>query len=379
MKYADRLDLLPPYLFAELENKAMELRNNGVDLIDLGIADPDLKPPKFLFDSIINHLDDPDAHQYPTSRGDTGVRQTIAKWFKNRFNVELDPEREIVVTIGSKEGLVNLSRAVVNPGDKILVPEPGYPVYMGAGASLNDAEYSPLILDHNNGFLPDLTNAGGNRLLFLNYPNNPTGAIAPESFYQETADFCESNPDTLVAWDAAYCELTFDNHYSPSLLQYTRKAVELHSLSKMMNCTGFRVGFAVGDPDALDSLVRIKTQVDSGVPVFIQRAMANALDRYNGMEPPAEAKESHSEYGLRKNLLEEGLENISGIKKVYKSKATFFVWAKVEDDMEFVDKALEKGVILTPGSGFGKTGKGFIRASVTTSREKIQEALDRLS
>lgn len=378
MKTANRLDLLPPYLFAELESKAASLRARGIDLVDLGIADPDLRPPAFLLEAVRKHLDDPDAHQYPTSRGDPDVRRAVARWFLGRFGVELDPAREIVITLGSKEGLADLARAVVDPGDRVGVPDPGYPVYAGAGAALNNALAVPVPLNADRDFLPDLQQIDNIRLLFLNYPNNPTGAVAPEAFYRETAQFAEEYPETLIAWDAAYCELSFAGFRPPSLLQFTRRAVELHSLSKMMNCTGYRIGFAVGDPEVLDALVRVKTQVDSGAPVFIQRAMAESLERYNGVNPPIEAAQSHSEYGRRKAMLENGLAEIEGVKQVYASPATFFVWAEVDNDTAFVDMALEKGVILTPGRGFGQQGKGFVRATVTRPGEQIEEALQRL-
>ncbi len=376
---AKRLDNLPPYLFAELERKAAELEAAGVDLIDLGIADPDLRPPRFLQESLIRHLDDPDSHQYPTSKGDAGVRKQIAQWFKGRFGVELDPDREIVVTLGSKEGLADLARAVVNPGDKVAAPTPGYPVYAGAGAALNDAHVQSLVLHPENGFLPNLDDAEGARILFLNYPNNPTGALAPKEFYRETGEWAEAHADeTLVAWDAAYCELAFGEEKPQSILQYTRKAVELHSLSKTMNSTGYRIGFAVGDADTLASMVKVKTQVDSGAPVFIQRAMGDALMTYKGSEPPAEMLESFGIYARRKQTLEDGLAKVDGVKQVFRVPATFFVWVQVDDDMAFVDRMMKKGVILTPGRGFGEKGEGWVRASITSSDERIAEAIERM-
>lgn len=375
---ADRIRRIPPYLFAGLEEKAAALRARGMDLIDLGIADPDLPPPPFLVEAVRRHLDDPDAHRYPTSRGDPGVREAVARWFEGRFGVTLDPAREIAVLIGAKEGLANLARAFVNPGDPVSVPDPAYPVYANGGAILNDGEPRPLPLDPERGFLPDLERAAGARLLYLNYPNNPTGAVAPESFYRETAGFAEAHPETLVVWDAAYCELVFGGFRPPSLLAFTRRAVELHSLSKMMNCTGYRVGFAVGDGEVINALVKVKTQLDSGAPVFLQRAMAEALGRYEGVDPPGEAKNSHEEYGRRKRLLEEGLADVEGVLRVYRSPATFFVWARVENDAAFVERALEAGVILTPGRGFGPGGEGYVRAAVTAPKERIEEALARL-
>ncbi len=376
---ATRLDNLPPYLFAELEAKAAELKADGKDLIDLGIADPDLRPPFFLTDALTSHLDDPDSHQYPTSRGDTGVRVQVARWFKGRFGVKLDPEREIVITLGSKEGLADLARAVVNRGDKVAVPDPGYPVYAGAGAALNDAEAVTLRLDPDNGFLPDLKEAKGAKLVFLNYPNNPTGAMAPVEFYEEAGKWADDHAgQTLLAWDAAYSELAFTVHKTPSILQYTRNVVELHSLSKTMNATGYRIGFAVGHAETLAAMTQVKTQVDSGAPVFIQRAMGDALLRYNGAEPPGEMLFAFQKYARRKQMLEEGLKQVEGVKQVFSSPATFFVWAQVEDDMAFVDTWLAKGVILTPGRGFGEGGQGWVRASITTGDDRIEEALRRM-
>ena len=378
MKFAGRLTRIPPYLFAGLEEKAEQMRRRGVDLIDLGIADPDLKPPQFLKDALIRHLDDPDAHQYPTSRGDLGVREEIAHWFKGRFDVDIDPASEIGLVIGGKEGLSNLSRAFAEPGSVVAAPDPGYPVYANAAAILNDAESRPLPLLPERGFLPDLSGAEGARLLFLNYPNNPTGAVAPESFYREAAAFADSHPETLVVWDAAYCELAFGGERPPSLLQFTRNAVEVHSLSKMMNVTGYRIGFAVGHADAISALVKVKSQLDSGAPVFIQRAMGEALAKYDGPNPPEESRRSHEEYGRRKKIIEEGMKQVPGVLEVYPSNATFFTWVRVADDVKFVEKAMEAGVILTPGRGFGANGEGFVRAAVTSPSDRIEEAVERL-
>lgn len=378
MQLSERLKRIPPYLFAGLEAKAAELSARGVDMIDLGIADPDLSPPQWLSESVARHLTDKGAHQYPSSQGDMGVREQIATWMHGRFGVELDPGSEICVTIGAKEALANVARAVVNPGDLVGAPDPGYPVYGNGAAILNDAQAQPLPLLPENGFLPMLERAAGTSLLYLNYPNNPTGVVAPESFYRQAAQFAEEHPETLLAWDAAYCELAFGGEKPPSILQFTRKALEFHSLSKMMNVTGYRIGFVAGDREAIAALVKVKTQLDSGAPLFIQRAMSDALSRYNGSEPPAEAKRSHEEYGRRKKLLEQGFAQVGGIEEVYASSATFFTWARVADDVAFVERALEKGVILTPGRGFGQTGKGFVRAAVTAPMDRIEEAVERL-
>ncbi|MCB2212848.1 aminotransferase class I/II-fold pyridoxal phosphate-dependent enzyme [bacterium] len=378
MPLAQRVHNLPSYLFAGLEAKATELKQRGVDLIDLGIADPDLPPVDIVKQSLIRHLDDPDAHQYPSSVGDLAVRKAVAGWMQARFGVAIDPAMEICITSGSKEGLANLSRAYAEPGTVVAATDPGYPVYANAGAILNGAGFRALPLTPDNQFMPDLTLAEGARLLYLNYPNNPTGAVADESFYREVAAFADAHPETLVIMDAAYCELSFLPPKPPSLLQFSKNVIEFHSLSKMMNVTGYRIGFAAGQPEAIAALVKIKTQLDSGAPVFIQRAMAEALAAYDGVNPPADAQESHNEYGRRKALLEKGLKDVPGVKQVYPSPATFFVWASVDDDVAFVEHAMEKGVILTPGRGFGEAGEGFIRAAVTTSADRIELALQRL-
>jgi LL-diaminopimelate aminotransferase len=378
MQLAKRVRNLPAYLFASLEAKATELRAQGVDLIDLGIADPDLPAVPIVKESLIKHLDDPDAHQYPTSQGDPEVRKAVAAWMVGRFGVDLDPSNEICITMGSKEGLANLSRAYVEPGCLVAATEPGYPVYANAGAILNDGDFKAMPITPENGFVPDLSRAEGASLLYLNYPNNPTGAVAPESFYRELGEFADTHPNTLVVMDAAYCELSFQLPRPPSLLQFSKNVIEFHSLSKMMNVTGYRIGFAVGRADAIAALTKIKTQLDSGSPVFIQRAMADTLATYEGATPPPDALRSHEEYGRRKAMIEAGLQGVPGVQKVYPSPATFFVWVKVEDDVAFVEHAMQKGVILTPGRGFGMAGTGFVRAAVTAPSERIQRALERL-
>ncbi|MBU1882333.1 aminotransferase class I/II-fold pyridoxal phosphate-dependent enzyme [bacterium] len=377
MQLSQRYLRLPPYLFAGLERKAAELKSRGVDLIDLGIGDPDLPSPDFFMQSMKRHLDDPDAHLYPASKGDPQVRRSIAEWFSGRFQVDLDPDTEICVLIGAKEGLANFTRAVVDPGDKVGVPDPGYPVYGQAGAILNDAESVALPLIPEKGFVPDLNNAAGCKLLFLNYPNNPTGATAPDSFFKEVAEFVEKNPETIVAHDAAYSEMAFGDYHAPSLLQETRRVIEFHSMSKLFNATGYRIGFAAGRPELIQALAATKSQLDSGAPVFIQRAMADGLRKYDGMIPPLEVRQNLLEYQRRRELVEASLSQMN--LEVLKSNATFYVWAKVgEYETSFIENALEKGVILTPGRGFGASGSGYIRVAVCQSYDRIQEAMQRL-
>jgi LL-diaminopimelate aminotransferase len=377
-QYSDRLKNLPPYLFAELEQKVEDRKRKGLLTIDLGIGDPDLQPPAFFVESLKKHLDDPDVHLYPTSRGDTKVREAIARFFAGRYGVELDPASEIAVVIGSKEGLSNLTRAFVNPGDIVAVPSPCYPVYWGAGTILNGGTVRNLLLMPENGMLPDLKKAVGAKLIFLNYPNNPTGAEAPIQFFQDVSAFAHNHPETIIVHDAAYAEMTFGGSRSPSLLQFTRNAIEFHSMSKTLNATGYRIGFAVGNSRLIDGLVRIKTQLDSGAPLFIQRAMAEALERYEGVNPPKEIQDAQEIYGRRRAIFEDGIASLGY--RVHRSKATFYIWFQVRgSDLDFVEKALNRGVVLTPGTGFGEGGKGWVRATMTQPEDKLHKALELIS
>jgi LL-diaminopimelate aminotransferase len=376
--YAKRLDLLPPYLFADLERKISEKEARGHDVINLGIGDPDLPPPESFTRSLQIHAADPDAHFYSSSRGDAEVRRTIAKYFKGRFGVELDPESQICVVLGAKEGLSSFGRVYVNPGDEVAVPSPAYPVYAQGVTTLCDGKIRVLPLLAENGFLPDLGLAEGVRMFFCNYPNNPTGAIALESFWKELADFADTHPETIVVHDQAYSEMTFDGYVAPSLLQFTRNCIEFHSMSKVFNATGFRIGFAVGRADMITGLVRAKTQIDSGAPLMIQRAMADGLARYVGSTPPPEVIEIRKVYGERRAYAEKALEAL-GL-TVTHSSATFYVWARVgEDELPFVERAMERNVVVTPGRGFGPEGVGYIRLALTQPLERLREAMERLA
>ncbi len=372
---AGRLDI-PGYPFAELERQAAQLRSAGKPLYNLSIGDPDLDPPGFIVDAARRALDDPQAHQYPSSRGDPAVRRSVARWFQGRFGVELDPDSQVCILIGVKEGLAQLARAVVNPGDEVAVPEPGYPVYSRAGCRLVEGRERTIKLDPRRGFLPDLDQVSGVKLLFLNYPNNPTGATAPDEFLKELANLAESDPALTVAYDMAYSEMCFDRP-ARSLLEFTPRVVEFHSLSKMANATGYRVGFAVGDPARIAALVRAKEEVDSGPPLPFQRALAALLDSYEGPNPPPEMIETRQVYQRRKRHLTEAIASLGC--DVFRSNATFYVWFRVgSDEMPFITEALAQGVILTPGSGFGAGGKGWVRASVTAPDEVIESAAQAL-
>ncbi len=378
MTYSQRIQNLPPYLFAQLESAKTAKIQAGVDVIDLGIGDPDLQPPDFLIEALKRHLGDEDAHLYPTSRGGLEVRRAIAGWFKGRFAVELDPEMEISLTLGSKEALANFSRAVVNPGDEVGVPDPGYPVYGNAATILNGGKARRIPLLQENGFLPDIERFQGTALAFVNYPNNPTGAVGNIDFYRKLSEWADAHPETVIAHDAAYSEMTFGDYVHPSILNFTRNAIEFHSLSKTFNATGYRVGFAAGKREYIDGLVKVKTQLDSGTPRYVQRAAADCLKKYNGSEPPAKVKAFRETFARRKALTENRLRGMGY--EVFASPATFYVWFSVGgDEMEWAGRALEKGVVVTPGRGFGEYGKGYARIAVTTTEQRINQALDRIA
>ncbi|MBL7190587.1 aminotransferase class I/II-fold pyridoxal phosphate-dependent enzyme [bacterium] len=378
MNHSTRVRNIPPYLFARLEEKISEARRKGMDIINLGIGDPDLPPPAILTESVKRHIDEPDTHFYSTSRGNLRVREDITQWFKRRFKVAIDPETEIAVTIGSKEGLANFSRAYVNPGDYVGVPNPGYPVYGNAAVILNEGRLKDIPLRKENGFKPNISDFEGCKLVFVNYPNNPTGAMADYDFYTELAEWIEEHPETVVVHDAAYSEMTFDEKPYPSFLQYTRNTIEFHSLSKVFNATGYRIGFAVGKKEYIDGLVKVKSQLDSGAPLFIQRAMVDCLKGYNGDIPSIEVLENRRIYAERKSIIESGLNKLGY--KVHPTPATFYIWFETGgDEMEWAEKALSAGVAVTPGRGFGSMGEGFARISATVPDERLKEALGRLT
>ncbi len=372
-KPADRLNL-PAYPFAELERKASAIREKGDRLFDLSIGDPDLPTPKFVVDAVKASLDDPMSHTYPSSRGNGDVRKSVANWFKGRFGVSIDPKTQICITIGGKEALAQFARAVVNPGETVAYPDPCYPVFRRAGSFMLDAKQLRLPLQPENGFLPDLSPASEARLLFVNYPNNPTGASAPVSFLKELAQFADDHQELSVAYDMAYSEMTFGAP-SRSLLEFSPNVVEFHSLSKMANATGYRIGFAIGEPNRISALVRVKEEMDSGAPLPFQRALQAVLERYDGMTPPPELIQNRAIYHSRKRRLEESIKS-AGF-QVFETDATFYVWFRVGDsEVPYINRLVENGLLLTPGSGFGECGVGWVRASVTVPDHDIDAAAE---
>jgi len=379
---SERAKKLPPYLFAEMEKLILEKKKQGVNLISLSIGDPDLPPPPFVLDAIRKEASDPENHNYSFSQGEPDFRQAVAEWYKKRFNVDVNPENEVAALIGSKEGMANFVRAFVNPGDHVLVPDPAYPVYANGGTLLSEGSPVPMPLLEENGFKPnietmDVKNA---KAMFLNYPNNPTGAIADKSYLEKMVEVAKEN-NVIICYDNAYSEIAFDGYKASSILEIEEAmdvAIEFHSCSKTFNMTGDRIGFAVGNEQLIKGLVKIKSQIDSGPPVYIQKAAAKALGSYNGDKPPEYLKKVNLTYRERRDTLVKGLNSI-GL-KCKKPKATFYVWPNCNgSSMNFAMKLLKVGVVVTPGVGFGKYGESYIRFSLTRPKEEIKEACERIS
>jgi len=379
---AERVKRLPPYLFAELEKIINEKRRQGVDLISLSIGDPDLPPPPFVLEALREESSNPKNHNYSFSQGEPYFREAVAEWYKKRFGVDLDPSREVIALIGSKEGIANFSRAFVNPGDKVLVPDPAYPVYANGSTLLSDGIPIPMPLLEENDFKPNLDSLdlNGVKMMFLNYPNNPTGSVITKDYLKAIVDLAREK-NVIVCYDNAYSEITFDGYRAPSILEVEGAmdvAIEFHSCSKTFNMTGDRIGFAVGNSELIDGLVKVKSQIDSGPPVYIQKVAAKALQSYVGGEPPEYLRWVNRVYAERRDVLLKGLRAV-GI-EAKKPLATFYVWAKCGgNSIEFASRLLEAGVIVAPGVGFGKYGEGYVRFSITQPKERIEEACERMA
>jgi LL-diaminopimelate aminotransferase len=378
---AKRIDQIPPYLFAEIDKKKEEMRQKGMDIIDLGIGDPDLPTPKLIIERLKKAVDNPKHHRYPSYEGMIEFRTAVAQWYGRRFGVKLDPKTEVLSLIGSKEGIAHIPLAFVNPGDTVLVPSPGYPVYRVATLFAGGVPYFlPLRRDH--GFLPILSDipkeiAEKSKILFINYPNNPTSAIAERSFYEEVIAFAKRY-QILVCHDAAYSEIAFDGCQPLSFLQVEgakEVGVEFHSLSKTFNMTGWRIGFVVGHPEIVSALGRIKTNIDSGVFQAIQEAGVEALQHLDTPLP-----EIIETYERRREVMVKGLREM-GL-EVDRPKATFYLWIEVPrgyTSARFAAFLIEQaGIVATPGNGFGEEGEGYIRMALTVNETRLKEAIERL-
>ncbi len=381
MRHSSRLDRIPPYLFAELERKVAEKRAAGVDVISLGIGDPDTPTPAPVVDALCRAAGDPGTHRYPSNRGRPELRAALAAFYRRRFGVFLDPETEIVPALGAKECIFNLNLAFLDPGDAALAADPGYPVYTGgpllAGA---DAVLVPLVPEM--GFAPDLDgvsafNRERARLLYLNYPNNPTGAVAPEGLFERVVEFARDN-DLLVVHDASYTETTFDGYVAPSFLATPgarEVGVEVFSLSKGWSMTGWRTAAVVGQAEAVATYWRLKTNIDSGMFEAVQLAAAAALE---GAEEAT--RQASALYERRRDLVCDALRAI-GV-DVNPPKASIYVWAPVPqgyDSTSFCELVLEEsGVVISPGAAYGPSGEGFFRISLTIDDERLAQAVERL-
>jgi LL-diaminopimelate aminotransferase len=372
------MENLPPYLFARIDEMKAEQQKKGVDIIDLGVGDPDLPTPPHIVDALCKAARDPANHHYPSYLGMPAYRSAVADWYKIRFGVSLDAGREVVALMGSKDGIAHIGEAFINPGDYVLSPSPGYPVYQ-TGTLFAEGRVHEMPLTRENGFVPVLADipkkiAKAAKLIYINYPNNPTAAIAPAGFYSEVVDFAREN-DLVVVSDNAYSEIAYDGYRAPSFLE-TRGAmevgIEMHSFSKTYNMTGWRIGMAVGNAEILAGLGRVKTNVDSGVFNAVQYAAIAALSG-----PQDCVNQACEIYQERRDVLVAGLRSLGFA--VPAPKATFYVWVPVNDCMAFAAKLLnEAGIVAAPGVGFGSSGEGYVRFAITRPVGRIREALERM-
>jgi len=382
MRYANRIDRIPPYLFAEIDREIERKKNEGVDIINLSVGDPDLPTPRNIVERLQEAARDPANHRYPSYAGMPAFRKTIADWYRRRFNVSLDPEEEVIALIGSKEGIAHIPLAFINSGDIALVPDPAYPVYK-IGTILAGGEPIAMPLMEENGFKPDLEKidreiAKKAKILFINYPNNPTTATAELEFFREVVDFSIDN-EIIVCHDAPYTEMTFNGYKAGSFLEVRNAkdiGIEFHSLSKTYNMTGWRIGFAVGNSEVLAGLGKVKENVDSGVFQAIQYAAIEALEG-----PQDTVRKNMKIFRERRDLMVDGLRDLGW--NVEKPRATFYLWFRIPEpyksSIKFSSDLLNKtGIVMTPGVGFGSYGEGYVRCALTQKKERLEEALDRI-
>lgn len=380
MRVARRIESLPPYLFAELDRKVSERRAAGVDVISLGVGDPDLPTPPHVLAELHRASADPGTHRYPPYQGLPELRQAVARWFARRFGVPVDPDEEVLVLIGSKEGLAHAAWAFVDSGDEALIPDPGYPVYATATALAGGTPVT-MPLPAERGYLPDLARApvsAATRLMWLNYPSNPTAAVAEVGALQEAVDFAAEH-DLLLIHDAAYSEITFDGFVAPSVLQADGGrdvALEFHSLSKGYNMTGWRVGFCVGSAEAVRALGTLKTNLDSGTFGAVQLAAAAALEG-----PQDHLEDLRAAYQKRRDLVIGTLNRLGW--DLEPPLGSIYVWLPTpngESSTEFSELLLQRaGVVVAPGLGYGPGGEGFVRISLTIADERLEEAMARIA
>jgi LL-diaminopimelate aminotransferase len=380
-RFSARVEGLPPYLFAEIERKVAARRAAGVDIISLGIGDPDLPTPPHVVEALARAVSDPKTHQYPTNRGEASFRESVAGFYERRFGVALDPASEVVPLLGAKEGIAHVCLALLDPGDVCLSADPGYPVYT-TGPMLADAEAVPVPLVPELGFQPDLETVPPRvleraRMIFVGYPNNPTGAVIEDDFFARLVEFAHRH-DLIVVHDNAYADITYDGYVAPSFLETPgakEVGIELFSLSKSYNMTGWRAGAIVGDADVVETYWRLKTNVDSGMFGAVQRAAAAALD---GPQEPV--REMCAVYQRRRDLLVAALRRI-GLDAT-PPKGTIYLWTRVpagHTSWSFAELVLEQAdVIVSPGAAYGPSGEGYARFSLTVPDDRLEEAVRRI-
>lgn len=382
MRTAKRIDRLPPYLFASLDKKVSDARARGIDVISFGVGDPDRPTPNHIVEAASKALKDPGTHRYPSYYGMPEFRAAVAAYYERRFSVRLDPETQILPLIGSKEGIAHLATAFIDPGDAVLVPDPGYPVYE-TSAILSGGESVYLPLTDKNQYLPRFEEIPDERqakskLMWLCYPNNPTAATCETGLFQQAVEFSSKN-DLLLAHDAAYVEITFDGYRAPSVLQASGAldvAIEFGSLSKTFNMTGWRVGWVAGAEKAIEALGRVKTNIDSGVFDALQRAGIAALEG-----PQDSLEETLGVYAKRRDALVDALNTAGWV--LQKPKGSIYLWVPVPEgdtSLDFTEFLLEKaGVVVAPGSGYGPTGEGYVRFSLTLPDDRLEEGATRIA
>lgn len=381
MRTAKRIEKLPPYLFAEIDRKVAEAKARGADIISFGVGDPDLPTPPHVIEALKTAASDPTTHRYPAYTGMPEFRQSIAAWYEKRFGVKLDADDEVQPLVGSKEGIFHLPVAFIDPGDVALIPDPGYPVYE-TGTILAGGDAVLLPLTEDNGYKPDLTGLPADvleraRVLWLNYPSNPTAACVDKSFFEEAVRFCKQH-DLLLAHDAAYTEITFDGYIAPSVLEVDGAmdcAIEFHSLSKTYNMTGWRIGWVAGAPVAIEAMKRLKTNVDSGIFDAVQRAGIAAIEG-----PQDYHLECVDRFRHRRDLLCDGLKSMDIV--VEPPKGSIYVWVPVPEghtSESFTTFLLDRcDIVVAPGTGYGPSGEGYVRFSLTLEDDRLEEGVERL-
>lgn len=380
-KLSKKIQSLPPYLFLEIDKAKRKARAEGRDIIDLGIGDPDQPTPKYIIDALYQAAQDPATHRYALDQGMPALRSAIASWYKRRFDVILKPDTEILPLIGSKEGIAHFPLAFLDAGDYSLVPDPCYPPYRG-GTILAGAKPYLMPLRESNGFLPDLKKIPAgilkkSKIIYINYPNNPTGATAGKDFYLKVIEFAKRNK-LIVVSDLAYSEMCYDGYKPSSMLELEGAkdvVIEFHSLSKTYNMTGWRAAWACGNPELVAALAKVKSNIDSGIFSAVQLAAIAALEG-----PEEHIKSMNGLYQQRRDVLASGLRDLGW--QITPPKATFYVWVRIpegQSSIKFASVILEKAdMVVTPGVGFGEHGEGYIRFALTVASDRIKEGIGRL-